>query len=82
MTGLGETTAVEAHFDAVGKITPRRFTWHNSTLVVEGVGRRWREGNQRCFAVLAAGGRPFELRLDEETLLWRVICSWVPGPAV
>ena len=78
----GETTAVEAHFSVVGEITPRRFTWRSSTLVVEGVGRRWLEGSDRCFAVLAAGGRPFELRLDGETLLWRVAHSWVRRPAV
>ncbi|MDY7077495.1 MAG: hypothetical protein SXV54_11295 [Chloroflexota bacterium] len=79
---IGETTEVEAHFDVSGKIVPRRFTWHGSTLVIEGVGRRWREEGVRCFAVLAAGGRPFELRLDEETLRWRVSRHSVPGSVV
>lgn len=76
----GEMAAVEAHFSVAGEITPRLFTWHGSTLMVEGVGRRWIEGNDRCFAVLAAGGRPFELRLDGETLLWCVTRSWVRRP--
>ena len=79
---VGETTDVEAHFSAVGEITPRRFTWHGTTLVVEGVARRWREGNYHCFAVLATAGRPFELWLDGETLLWRVTRSWVRRPVV
>jgi hypothetical protein len=82
VTAVGEAVAVEAHFDVVGEITPRRFTWQGSTVMVEGVGRRWRDGNERCFAVLAAGGRPFELRLDEETLLWHVVYSWEPRPVV
>ena len=69
----GEATAVEVHFSATGEITPRRFTWRGSLLPVEGTGRRWQEGRERCFAVMAAGGRPFELRLDEETFCWRVI---------
>jgi hypothetical protein len=69
---MGEAAAVEAHFSVAGEITPRRFTWRGGTLVVEGVGRRWREENERCFAVLAAGGRPFDMRLDGETLCWRV----------
>jgi len=78
MSGTSETTAVEAYFSVAGEITPRRFTWHGSTLMIEGVGRRWREGSERCFTVLAAGGRPFELRLDGETLRWRVSRSVVP----
>ena len=82
MTVMGEAVAVEAYFSIAGEITPRRFTWHGSTLVVEGVGRRWREGNERCFAVLAAGGRPFALRLDGETLCWRLSYRLGPGPSV
>lgn len=69
---VDEGISVEAHFGTAGEITPRRFTWHGLPLPVEGVGRRWKEGSERCFAVLAAGGRPFELRLNEETLCWRV----------
>jgi hypothetical protein len=69
-----ETAAVEAHFSVTGEITPRRFTWRGSLLPVEGMGRRWQEGRERCFTVMAAGGRPFELRLDEETFCWRVTC--------
>lgn len=73
MKARGEATAVEVHFSVAGEITPRRFIWHGSILPVEGVGRRWQEGREHCFAVMAAGGQPFELRLDEETLCWRVI---------
>lgn len=75
MRAASEETAVEAHFGATGEISPRRFTWRGSTLSVEGIGRRWREGNERCFAILAAGEHLFELRLDERTLCWRVSCS-------
>lgn len=67
-----ESTAVEALFDAEGEITPRHFTWRGGRLQVEGVGRRWKDGEERCFAILATGGRPFELRLNERTLCWRV----------
>jgi hypothetical protein len=73
-----EATAVEVHFSVTGEITPRRFTWHGSLLAVEGMGRHWHEGHERCFAVMAAGGRPFELRLDGETFCWRAICLSAP----
>ena len=82
MTVMGEAVAAEAYFSLAGEITPRRFTWRGGTLVIEGVGRRWREGNERCFAVLAAGGRPFDLRLDGETLCWRVFHRLGPRPSV
>ena len=81
MTAVSEATSVEAHFSIAGEITPRRFTWHGSTLLVEGVGRCWKEGDECCFAVLAAGGRPFVLRLDGETLRWRVSRALARGPA-
>lgn len=71
MKGASEATVVEAHFDATGEITPRCFAWRGRMLSVEGVGRRWQEGRERCFAVMAAGGRPFELRMDEETFCWQ-----------
>ncbi len=74
MKGASEATAVEAYFDVTGEITPRRFAWRGAMLPVEGVGRRWREGHERCFAVMAAHGQPFELRLDEETLCWHATC--------
>ncbi|RLC67359.1 MAG: hypothetical protein DRI48_02540 [Chloroflexi bacterium] len=77
----GETCAVEAYFGLEGEITPRRFTWHGRMLSVEGVGRQWQEDGERCFVVLAAGGRPFELRLDEDALLWRVCCLSTSGMA-
>lgn len=81
MTAASEAAAVEVYFSMAGEIVPRRFTWRGSTLLVEGVGRRWREGSERCFAVLAAGGRPFELRLDEKTLRWRVSRASARRPA-
>ncbi len=68
----GETTTVEVRFSVTGEITPLRFAWHGRMLPVAGVGRRWQEGRERCFAVMTASGRPFDLRLDEETLCWRV----------
>ena len=67
-----EAVVVEARFSREGEITPRLLIWRGTSLVIEGVGRRWREGGERCFAILAAGGRAFELRMDEVSLRWRV----------
>ncbi len=72
MKAVAEPTAVEVRFDVEGELTPRSFTWRGASLTVEDVGRRWREGDKRCFNVLAAGSRCFELRLDEASLRWRV----------
>jgi hypothetical protein len=82
VTGVSEPTEVEAHFSVEGEITPRSFIWRGSKLVIEGVGRCWQEEGVRCFAILAAGGRPFELRLDEEVLCWYVARSRVPRTVV
>ncbi|MBN1979399.1 MAG: hypothetical protein JW918_18535 [Anaerolineae bacterium] len=71
MKVVNEETVVEAQFDVTGEITPRRFTWHGRTLSVEGVGRRWKEGDEQRFMVMASG-QPFELRLDERTLRWQI----------
>ncbi len=78
----GELTTVEAVFTPQGDVTPRRFEWHGHMLSVEGVGRRWREADERCFNVMAMGGRVFQLRLDERTLRWSVARGPVPGFAV
>jgi hypothetical protein len=75
---VDEATSVEARFDANGEITPRRFTWRGGMVPVEGVGRQWKEGDERCFMVMAVGGQPFELRLNERTLCWRV--TRIPTP--
>jgi PncC family amidohydrolase len=77
-----ESIAVEARFDVKGKITPRRFEWQGSLFAVEGVGSCWTEGRERCFNVMAMGGRLFELRLDEETLRWSIARDPVPRMAV
>jgi hypothetical protein len=74
--------AVEAHFDADGEITPRCFEWQGRPFAVEGVGRCWTEGGERCFNVMAMGGRLFELRLDEETLRWSIARGPLPRMAV
>jgi hypothetical protein len=79
---VNEETSVEARFDVDGDITPRRFAWRGSMVAVEGVGRRWKEGDERCFMVMAVGGQPFELRLDERTLRWRVVRTPTPRLAV
>lgn len=71
-------TAVEAAFTVEGQITPRRFEWQGSPLAVEGVGRRWTEGGQRCFNVVAMGGRLFELRFDPATLRWSIARGPIP----
>ena len=68
----GEPTTVEALFRSDGDITPQRFEWHGRMIRVQGVGRRWREENERCFNVMALGERVFQLRLNVETLRWSV----------
>ncbi|MGD8998109.1 MAG: CinA family protein [Anaerolineae bacterium] len=77
-----EPIAVEAHFDVEGEITPHRFEWQGSLLAVEGVGRRWTEGAERCFNVMAMGGRLFQLRLNRETLRWSIARGPLPRMAV
>jgi len=77
-----EPTAVQAAFSVEGEVTPRRFEWQGSSLVVEGVGRRWVEDGQRCFNVMAMGGRLFELRLDLETLRWTISRGPTPNLVV
>ncbi len=68
-----QATAVEARFTAEGEIEPKQFEWHGTPVAVEGLGRRWTEGRERCFTVIALGGRLFELRLDQDTLRWSVV---------
>lgn len=75
---VNEETSVEARFDVDGEVIPRRFAWRGDMVPVEGVGRRWKEGDERCFMVMAVGGQPFELRLNERTLCWRV--ARAPAP--
>jgi hypothetical protein len=77
-----DVIAVEALFDVGGEITPQRFEWQGNLLVVEGVGRCWMEGGERCFNVMTMGGRLFELRLDEDTLRWSIARGPVPRMAV
>lgn len=67
------TAAVEAVFGEDGRIEPRRFTWQGTWLDVEGIGRRWTDDGERCFNVLAAGGRAFELRFDPASVRWAVM---------
>lgn len=78
----GTQTAVQARFTAQGEITPQCFEWQGHLLTVEGVGRRWTEQGERCFTVLAMGGRLFELRLNEQTLCWSIVRGPVPRLAV
>ncbi len=77
-----ELITVEARFTAGGEITPQRFEWQGHSFAVEGVGRRWRGQGERCFNVVAMGGRLFELRLNEQTLCWSIVRGPIPRPAV
>lgn len=77
-----ELIVVEARFSPGGEITPRRFEWQGQLLSVEGIGRRWKEQGERCFNVMAMGGRVFELRLDEESLRWSLVRGPIPGMVV
>jgi hypothetical protein len=67
-----ELVVVEACFDTTGEITPRRFEWQGKLHMVEGVGRHWTEGGERCFNVMAMGGRLYQLRLNRGTLCWSI----------
>lgn len=78
----GEPTTVVARFTAQGEIVPQRFEWQGRLLSVQAVGRRWAEEGQRCFNVMALGGRTFELRLDEERLRWAITRGPTPGMVV
>jgi hypothetical protein len=79
---VSEEASVEAHFGVDGEITPRRFAWRGSMVSIEGVGRRWKEGDERCFMVMTMGGQPFELRLNERDLRWRIARAPMPRLAV
>lgn len=73
---------VEARFSQEGEVTPQRFEWQGQMLRVQGIGRRWTEQRERCFNVMAMGGRAFELRLDEERLRWSLVRGPIPGMVV
>jgi hypothetical protein len=78
----GEPTAVVARFTPGGEIVPQRFEWQGRMLPVQGIGRRWTEDSERCFNVIALGGRTFELRLDEESLRWSIVRGPAPGMVI
>jgi hypothetical protein len=76
-----KSTKVEVTFTPEGEVIPRRFQWQARSLTVEGVGRRWSEGGQRCFNVMAMGGRLFELRFNPATCRWTITRGPIPGLA-
>ena len=78
----GEPTTVVARFTAEGEIVPQRFEWQGRELPVQGLGRRWTEEGERCFNVMALGGRTFELRFDEESLRWSIARGPTPGMVI
>lgn len=72
-------TAVQAEFSVDGEIEPQQFEWRGVFVMIEGLGRCWTEADERCFNVVAMGGRLFELRLDLETMCWSVARGPQPG---
>jgi len=83
---VDEPTAVEARFEADGRVHPRRFRWDQNWLNVTDVGRQWVDLDGRHVLVMAQasqrqGGtewmtnsrRTFELLLERESLTWLIV---------
>jgi len=68
-----EPTSLEVRFEADGTLRPRRFTWNETWLQVSDVGRQWEDESGRHVLVMAEGHYTFELLLQRETLVWRVV---------
>jgi hypothetical protein len=76
-----EPTSIEVRFEADGTVHPRRFTWNQTQLQVSGVGRQWEDESGRHVLVMAEGHYTFELLLQRETLVWRVVRAPAGGIA-
>jgi hypothetical protein len=68
-----EPTSVDVHFEADGSVRPRRFTRNQDWLDVSDVGRQWMDAAGRHVLVMVAERLTFELFLERETLVWRVV---------
>ena len=87
MRFVDEPTVVDARFEADGQVRPRRFTWDRRWLNVTDVGRQWVDLEGRHVLVMAHAARQqgddagpvttgrytFELLLERENLVWRVV---------
>ncbi len=67
-----EPVEVTARFDLEGEITPLRLTRAGRELVVESVGRRWRDESGYHALVMLLGGRVFELTFNYTEGKWHL----------
>lgn len=64
-------TVVESRLDSEGQTYPTAFTWMAQRQQVRDVGRRWIEGDERCYLVMTPLDAVFELRCDLRQGTWR-----------
>jgi len=65
-----DAVEVTARFDQEGEITPLRLTRAGRELVVESVGRRWRDESGYHALVMLLGRRVFELTFSYAEGRW------------
>jgi hypothetical protein len=68
----GEPTVVETRVEADGASHPQAFSWQGRRWQVESLGRRWQEGGEDHYLVMAAGGQVFELTRSPNLGTWRL----------
>ena len=73
MKFTAEPIALEVRFEDNGTVHPQRFTWNRAWLQVSDVGRQWEDESGRHVLVMTGRYQTFELLLDRETLVWRVV---------
>jgi len=64
-------TVVESRLDSEGQTYPTAFTWMAQRQQVRDVGRRWIEGDERCYLVMTSLDAVFELRFHVDRGSWR-----------
>jgi hypothetical protein len=86
MRFVDEPTVVDARFEVDGQVRPRRFTWDQRWMSVTDIGRQWVDLEGRHVLVMAhaarqqgdaelltTGRHTFELLLERQNLVWRVV---------
>ena len=68
-----EKIDVKARFDEQGEATPLSFRWEGTDLLVDSVGRRWRDGTGQHVLVMVPGGRVFELQFRSSDGTWYLV---------
>jgi len=72
--------SVEATWTPDGWPVPISLTWHDATLAVQDVGRRWKADDGIHLLARVAGGRVFELHTNGARWRGRIV-SAPPGHA-